>query len=104
MKRSVIGVVSVAAALLVGLAAAHGQGNPQPLKPPPSGAVLGHLELNAKRITMKAGGRFTVRTRDGKVLAEDITLKQLKAIDPVLQEKLERTIAGGPPGTRWAGL
>lgn len=104
MKRPNAGAVFVAAALLAALATGHGHSNPQPVKPQPSGAVLGHLELSARRITMKAGGRFTVRTRDGKVVAENVTLKQLKAIDPVLQEKLERTIAGGPPGTRWAGL
>ena len=79
-------------------------GKKQPAAPAAESRVLGHLQLRGKRVTIKSGGRFTVRSRDGKVLAEDVTLQQLRAIDPALQEKLERTMAGGPPGVGWAGL
>jgi hypothetical protein len=74
-------------------------------KAPPAktAPVLGHLEMRGRRITIKSGGLYTVTTRDGTVIGEDLTLEQLKAVDPSLKEQLERTVAGRRDGVMWAG-
>lgn len=97
---------TLGALLLAGsLCSASGQKPGAKPAPAAQARILGHLELQSRRITIKSGGLFTVKTRDGKVVAEDLTLAELKAVDPVLQEKLERIVAGGgAQGTRWAGL
>lgn len=58
-----------------------------------SAPVIGYLETRDQRIMIKAGDLYTISTKDGKVLAEDITLQQLQATNPSLHEILEQAIA-----------
>lgn len=58
-----------------------------------SAPVIGYLETRNQQITMKAGGLYTIYTKDGEVLAEDVTLQQLEATNPSLHEILEQAIA-----------
>ena len=100
-------VPAVAALLLIssGSADVKTKAAPKAKVAAKSPKVMGHLMLLDRKITLKSGGLYTIKSRDGKVIAEDLTLQQLKAVDPVLQERLERTISGkAAPGTRWAGL
>ena len=93
-------LLTAATLAMLAVASVSRAGDPRPT---PAGArVLGHLELHARRITIKQGGRFTVRTKDGKVLADNVSMRELKAMDPLLQEKLERIMAG-KTGVIWAG-
>jgi hypothetical protein len=108
-------VAGVGALTLVGLMGVAGRGSraespapPRKSVPAPSpaaakqGAVVVHLVLRDRRVTIRAGHLYTVTSRDGKVLAENVSLKRLKAIDPGLAQQLERTVAA--PGTlMWAG-
>jgi hypothetical protein len=65
--------------------------------------ALVHLRFRDRRVTVRSGHRYTVTTPDGKVLANDVTLEQLKTIDPWLQQRLDQSVAGsGSFG--WAGL
>lgn len=65
-----------------------------------SPAVLGHLETHSRVVTIWAGQQpsYTVRSKDGKVLAERLTLKQLNAKFP----ELRRTVDGSC--ATWAGM
>src|SRR5437899_1000741 len=62
---------------------------PAAADPSASLPVVGHLETRGKRITIKAGPNgpvYFVKSKDGKVLAKDLTLEQLKAQAPDLHE------------------
>jgi hypothetical protein len=63
-------------------------------------AVIGHLETKGRIITIWAGEqpRYSVRTRDGKALAESITLRELNAKFPDLRRAVDGSYA------TWAGL
>lgn len=60
-----------------------------------SPAVLGHLETQNRVITIFAGEKptYTVKTKDGKVLAERITPDQLQKKDPELAKFLREALA-----------
>jgi hypothetical protein len=68
-------------------------GNPSAAQPKaaqtnsPPAATLGFLETRHHSIEIKAGdnGTYTVRSKDGKVLARDISASQLQARFPELQ-------------------
>jgi hypothetical protein len=67
--------------------------------PPPAtqiAATLGSLETRGHRITLKAGGRYTIVDKSGKMVAENVTLQELRKSDPALGRLLERAIAGRP--------
>lgn len=51
-------------------------------------ATLGFIETNDRSIEIKAGGTgsYTVRSKDGKVLAENISASQLQAKFPQLYQ------------------
>lgn len=83
--------VSSAATYSAPTSAAPPQSRRQTVKPLP---VLGHLLMRKHRVTFKSGNRFSVYTRDGKRVAEDVSLSQLKVIEPSLYEALEPIIAG----------
>lgn len=54
-----------------------------------TGHVIGHLQMKDRRLTMSAAGgetRFTVRTRDGRTIASDLTLAELRSRHPDLFE------------------
>ncbi len=56
---------------------------------------VGFLETRDHRIELKTGGRYTIRTKDGKVVAKDMTLSELRAAKPNLHRILERAMASG---------
>jgi hypothetical protein len=60
---------------------------------PASQPVVGSIQMRNQRIVMKAGGTYTVYSKDGQVLLGNVTLEQLQAFDPSLREFLERSIA-----------
>ena len=62
--------------------------------------VLGYLETQNRMITFYAGieVRYTVRTKEGKVLAEKITAPELRACFPELAQITDATVVA------WAGL
>jgi len=63
-------------------------------------AVIGHLETKGCVITVWAGEqpRYSVRTKDGKAIAERITLQELNAKFPDLRRAVDGSYA------TWAGL
>ena len=54
---------------------------------------VGFLETRDHRIELKTGGRYTIRTKDGAIVAKDVTLDQLRAKNPNLHQILERAMA-----------
>ncbi len=71
---------------------------PQPRSSP--SIVLGHLETQHHVVTIYAGNRatYTVRTEDGKVLADKIAAHELRAQFPELAPIDDATTVA------WAGL
>jgi len=65
-----------------------------------SPAILGHLETRDRVVTILAGSepRYSVRSKDGKLLAEKISLNELNAKFPELSRVVDGTYA------QWAGL
>ncbi len=63
-------------------------------------AALGHLETRDRVITIWAGdtARYTVRTKDGRTLAERISRQELAAKFPELRRAVDGSYA------MWAGL
>ncbi|MEK7684548.1 MAG: hypothetical protein AAB466_03910 [Verrucomicrobiota bacterium] len=60
--------------------------------------VLCYLETRDRIIAIKAGNRYTVKTKTGKLLAENVTLEKLQASYP----ELHKLVTGGmaKPGAR----
>ena len=61
------------------------------------GAVIGHLKTSDKMITIRSdkdGQRYTVKTKEGKLLAVDLSKEDLYAEFPDLVEVIERGLAG----------
>lgn len=65
-----------------------------------SPSILGHLETKDRVMTLWAGPQpcYTVRTKDGKVLAERITATELRARYPELARINDATTVA------WAGM
>ena len=59
-------------------------------------SVLRHLETKDHFITIKAGTRplYTIKTKDGKVLAEDLPLEKLRAQYPDVYGIVDGAVAG----------
>ena len=60
-------------------------------------AVIGYLEKRDRVITIKAGPQgpvYSIATREGKVLRENLSAKQLKAQAPELHELIKTGLAG----------
>ena len=53
---------------------------------------LGFIETRDYRVEIKSGGRYTVRTKDGKVVAKDVTVEGLRATNPRLHQVLKRAL------------
>ncbi len=68
-------------------------------------AVIGYLETNDRVITLHAGDApsYTISTKDGKKLAERISLKELNAKFPELRRVVDGTYANDGR-VMWAGL
>jgi|ERR1017187_4447484 hypothetical protein len=61
--------------------------------------VICYLEQCNRTITVKAGPKgpvYSVKTADGKVLYENLSIEQLSAQAPKLGEFLKTAVAGGP--------
>jgi len=59
-------------------------------------AVIGYLEKRDRMITIKAGPRgvvYSVATKDGKVLFENVSAAQLKAQAPEIHELINTGVA-----------
>jgi hypothetical protein len=56
---------------------------------------MGYLVTRDHRITLHGSGVYTIATKDGRVLAERVTLKQLQATNPQLHGMLQRAVAKG---------
>jgi len=65
-----------------------------------SPAILGYLETRDHVVAILAGAepRYTVRSKDGKLLAERLSRKELSAKFPGLRSVVDGTCA------QWAGL
>ncbi len=60
--------------------------------------VIGYIESRDRILTLKAGPHGTVyscKTKDGKVLFENLSAEQLRAQSPELDDFLKSAIAGG---------
>ncbi|MBU6399824.1 MAG: hypothetical protein KGS61_05850 [Verrucomicrobia bacterium] len=55
--------------------------------------VIGYLETRDRVIALKAGAKYTVTTKAGKVLAEDIGLDKLQASYPDLYKLVNGAVA-----------
>jgi hypothetical protein len=61
--------------------------------------VICYLEQRGRTITVKAGPKgpvYSVKTADGKVLYDNVSLEQLSAQAPALGEFLKTAVAGTP--------
>lgn len=112
--KKLLFVVAVAAAF--GLSVVWSEDNaksPAPAKPfapPPSASVqavkpekdqqltvIGYLEKRDRVITIKSGSKgtvYSVATKDGKVLHENLSAEQLKAQAPELHDLVKTGVAG----------
>ena len=64
--------------------------------------VICYLEQRGRTITVKAGPKgpvYSVKTADGKVLYDNVSLEQLSAQAPPIGEFLKTAMAG-PPGAK----
>ena len=97
MKRAIglstILLLAAAAGLaLYSRADQTGQSSPKTPKSTPP-AVIGLLETRGHRIELKPRGRYTIRTKSGRIVAKDVTLQGLRASNPQLHGILERAVA-----------
>ena len=59
--------------------------------------IIGHIEKRDRTITIKAGPKetiYSVKSADGKVLCNNLTLEQLQAQSPELHEFVKTAVAG----------
>ena len=56
-------------------------------------AVVGHLETRNRVITIYAGSTYSVKTKDGKVLAEKVSLEVLPAKFPDIHKLIQTGLA-----------
>jgi hypothetical protein len=72
---------------------------------PPQDAVIGHLVGRNQQITItstSAGPRYSIE-RDGKLIAQALTLDELRAQDPAAARQVE-TATASPQPAAWAGI
>jgi hypothetical protein len=93
-------LAGLSVALITALAVACSQTKTQVAKKPQvkaaapqSPAIIGYLHTRDHKITIKADGLYTIADKDGKVLAENVSLKELQASNPRLHGILERAVA-----------
>ncbi|MHB8521932.1 MAG: hypothetical protein ACYDH9_14385 [Limisphaerales bacterium] len=66
--------------------------------------VLGYLESRDRVVVIHPNHRYSVRTKDGKVLAAAVTVKKLRASFPDLYKLVNPSLASGasyPDARRW---
>ncbi len=62
--------------------------------------VITHLEFRDKQVTIKAGAHgpiYEVRSKDGKLLRENLTPKELQAREPGLYKLIQTAIGSAAP-------
>src|SRR5579862_1317687 len=95
--RAAIAVAASAAALAAGFAGTS-YARRAPTAPHAAGAsggnVIGKLSTRRYRITMETGGRYTVETKDGHVVARHASIDELLAQDPEAGEVVRGLFAG----------
>jgi hypothetical protein len=81
-------ILLVALFALAGTSLAENEKPRAPESKTPPAATLGFLETRDRSIEIQAGetGSYTVRSKDGKVLAENISASQLQAQFPKLHQ------------------
>ena len=111
MKRKMLATASVFLLLIAGMVfsdeAKRSTGTDATTKPPETKAgastnsgqftVIGYLEKRDRVITIKAGRNgtvYSVATKDGKVLFENVSAEQLKAEAPQIHELIKTGVAG----------
>ena len=103
MKRFTIAVVAVFVIAMAGCTLSRekrsaGKSQEQMVSPADDGyAVIGYLEKRDRMITIKAGPQgpvYSVATKAGKVLHENLSAEQLKAQAPELHELIKTGVAG----------
>ena len=65
--------------------------------------VIGYLEKRDRVVTIKSGPKgpvYTVATKDGKVLLEDVTAEQLRAQAPEIHQLIKTGVASGDARVR----
>jgi hypothetical protein len=70
----------------------------KPVKNPAS-HVIGHLEKSDRVLTIKSGPRglvYTVKSKEGKLLFEDLSAEQLRAQAPELHDLIKTGQAADP--------
>jgi hypothetical protein len=63
----------------------------------PDFPIIGHIEKQDRTITIKSGPNgtiYSVKSTDGKVLCNNVTLDQLRAKSPGLQDFVKTAVAG----------
>jgi hypothetical protein len=87
------------------------QKSPSPAQPKPAASskssattnsvtdfpIIGHIEKRDRTITIKSGPKgtiYSVKSADGKVLCNNLTLEQLRAQSPELHEFVKTAVAG----------
>jgi hypothetical protein len=63
----------------------------------PDFPIVGHIEKRDRTITIKAGPNetiYSVKSADGKVLCNNVTLEQLRSQSPELHEFVKTAVAG----------
>jgi hypothetical protein len=63
----------------------------------PDFPIIGYIEKRDRTITIKAGPKgtiYSVKSADGKVLCNNVTLEQLRAQSPELHEFVKTAVAG----------
>ena len=57
-------------------------------------SALGSIETRNEKITINRNKTYTIRNKDGDVVAQDITLEELQAKNPELYKTIKDSIAG----------
>src|SRR5688500_8224478 len=106
-KTTIAAAVFVAAALCAAVLLARAE----PKRSAAEGTtVIGYLRTRCHEIALLAGGRYTIATRDGRVVAANVTRPQLQARLPALHRLLVRSLAAHEPNSSaalrstWAGM
>jgi len=102
MRRAATRIVLVSWLTLSSISCSKHQQTPPSSKPPsavqiPTGEtgpfiVIGHLEHRDRVVTIKSGAQgvvYTVQSRDGKILFDNLTAAQLKSQSPELHDFIE---------------
>jgi lysophospholipid acyltransferase (LPLAT)-like uncharacterized protein len=69
--------------------------------------VIGYLEKRDRVVTIKSGPKgavYTVATKDGKVLLENVTAEQLRAQAPEIHQLIKTGVASGDARVRVSAI